>query len=153
MKEPMPTTYSEIADVREWLKMMGWRVPTEPGHGTKARLRDRLRLLQEEVNELKRAVEEQDLVGQADGVVDVTWVALSIAVLLGLPWYETWNEVARSNWAKDPGATARSARDAVKPSGWKKPDLAGVLERAGYRRTAWTIDETDEVEEGRCREF
>jgi predicted HAD superfamily Cof-like phosphohydrolase len=154
----MPKTRREIDDVRHFMEKIGVRLPVEGdvGHVSKEVLRQRARFLQEELNEFKRAVESQDLVEQADAVADIVYVALGAALLLGLPWEPVWNEVARSNWEKEPASTARAAKDAVKPPGWRRPDIAGVLARFGYDRNAWTADGPGSIaviDEEKCRGY
>ena len=62
----------------------------------------RIALLQEELNELKQAIEDNDLVEIADALCDLQYV-LSGAVLefgLGEKFVELFNEVQRSNMSK-----------------------------------------------------
>lgn len=62
----------------------------------------RVSLLQEELNELKQAIEDRDIVEIADALCDLQYV-LSGAVLefgLGSKFVELFNEVQRSNMSK-----------------------------------------------------
>lgn len=62
----------------------------------------RIALLQEELNELKQAIEDQDIVEIADALCDLQYV-LSGAVLefgLGEKFVDLFNEVQRSNMSK-----------------------------------------------------
>ena len=62
----------------------------------------RISLLQEELNELKAAIEDHDIVEIADALCDIQYV-LSGAVLefgLGEKFVELFNEVQRSNMSK-----------------------------------------------------
>lgn len=62
----------------------------------------RVSLLQEELNELKQAIEDQDLVEIADALCDLQYV-LSGAVLefgMGEKFNDLFNEVQRSNMSK-----------------------------------------------------
>jgi len=62
----------------------------------------RVALLQEELNELKQAIEDQDIVEISDALCDLQYV-LSGAVLefgLGSKFVELFNEVQRSNMSK-----------------------------------------------------
>ncbi|KQM49971.1 nucleoside triphosphate pyrophosphohydrolase family protein [Chryseobacterium sp. Leaf201] len=62
----------------------------------------RVELLQEELNELKQAIEDQDIVEIADALCDLQYV-LSGAVLefgLGSKFAELFSEVQRSNMSK-----------------------------------------------------
>ena len=69
---------------------------------SKERCELRVSLLQEELNELKQAIQDNDLVEIADALCDLQYV-LSGAVLefgLGNKFVELFNEVQRSNMSK-----------------------------------------------------
>lgn len=69
---------------------------------SKERCALRVSLLQEELNELKQAIEDQDIVEIADALCDLQYV-LSGAVLefgLGDKFVDLFNEVQRSNMSK-----------------------------------------------------
>lgn len=92
--------------------------------------------LREELNEFHEAHQHGDLAGAADALVDLVYVALGTAVMMGLPWAELWDEVQRANMAKvrarDVSESKRdSPLDVVKPEGWVPPDIKAVLRRAG----------------------
>lgn len=89
--------------------------------------------LEEELSEFTIAVEDGDLVGQADALVDIVYVALDAAIRLGLPWQELWDDVQRVNMTKVRGITHRGhALDVKKPDGWEGPKTAEILALAGY---------------------
>lgn len=96
----------------------------------------RYRFLQEELHELLRAYHEQDLVGMADALADLVYVALGTAHFCRFPFDEVFTEVHRANMQKE-RANGRSdgrskrghALDVVKPEGWRPPDVSGVLNR------------------------
>jgi len=76
-------------------------LPT-PQIPSKQRCELRVALLQEELNELKEAIENNDLIEIADALADLQYV-LSGAVLefgLGDKFVELFNEVQRSNMSK-----------------------------------------------------
>lgn len=92
----------------------------------------RVDFLQEELNEIIEGYGELDLAKVADGLVDLVYVALGTAELMGLPWEELWDEVQRANMEKQralkPEDSQRlSTYDVVKPEGWRPPDIEGVL--------------------------
>lgn len=92
----------------------------------------RVRFMAEEFQEIKDAYEEGDLAKVADGLVDLVYVAMGTAELMGLPWDELWAEVQRANMSKrrvkrpDEGPRG-SIYDVVKPDDWCPPDIEGVL--------------------------
>lgn len=62
----------------------------------------RLRLIQEEVDEMKTAIENQDLVEVADALIDQLYITFGTIEKLGLAdvAVEMFNEVHRSNMSK-----------------------------------------------------
>ena len=67
-----------------------------------------------------------------DALLDLVYVALGTAHLLGYPWEQGWNLVQAANMAKvralRPEDSKRgSAWDVVKPPGWVAPDIESLL--------------------------
>ena len=60
----------------------------------------RIRLIQEELDELKREVENNDLVLIADALADLLYVTFGTAITYGLPIDSIFDEVHRSNMTK-----------------------------------------------------
>ncbi|UIS73819.1 nucleoside triphosphate pyrophosphohydrolase [Pseudoxanthomonas phage PW916] len=136
----------------------------KPGHLTKGKLRERIEFMQEELNEFVEGCGlvtmensdspgipvlsyeddgEQDLAKQADALVDLVYVALGTAVMLGLPWDWLWNDVQRANMAKVRGMTKRGhAVDVTKPPGWQGPQTQRILDLAGYNPNEEHRDDT-----------
>jgi dCMP deaminase len=101
----------------------------------------RRNFLREELDEFSKAVTEDDLPGAADALVDLVYVALGTAAMMGIPFDECWREVqaanmrkVRANGAEDERSKRKHLLDVVKPEGWKPPDVAGVLLRAGLKK-------------------
>lgn len=140
----------------------------KPGHLSTGKLKERIEFMQEELDEFVEGAGfeygspnegeagvlhnygEQDLAKQADALVDLVYVALGTAVMLGLPWDWLWDDVQRANMAKVRGVTHRGhAVDVCKPPGWQGPQTGRVLELAGYKREDWfarRMTEDDPVE-------
>ena len=91
--------------------------------------------LLEEVREFIEAFETDDQAGMADALIDLVYVAMGTAHLMGLPWQVLWNEVQRANMTKqrasEDGSDSKrgNSLDVVKPPGWTPPDIEGILER------------------------
>ena len=96
-------------------------------------LRDfRMRFLVEELDEYVTAVEERDLEGQLDALVDIVYVALGNSYLHGFDFMEAWRRVHAANMTKvranDPTASKRgSDQDVVKPVGFVPPNLKDLV--------------------------
>jgi len=89
----------------------------------------RVDFLMEEIAELTDALDNKDDVEILDALVDICYVAMGTAWLLGLPFEEAWKEVQRSNMEKIRQASDRSEFDVVKPEGWTAPDIKGIIKR------------------------
>lgn len=109
----------------------------------------REKFLGEELLEFRTGMAEGDMGQMADALVDLVYVALGTAHLLGLPWEELWDDVQRANMSKVRAAPDGSdskrgtAWDVVKPEGWEPPDTWAVLERYGWRKPE-TVEEFED---------
>lgn len=95
----------------------------------------RSNFMQEELDEFNDSVETGDLAGQADALVDLVYVALGTAHMMGLPWVPLWDDVQRANMSKERATSANDSRskrshslDVVKPEGWKGPKTQEILD-------------------------
>jgi predicted HAD superfamily Cof-like phosphohydrolase len=90
----------------------------------------RVRLLAEEVDEFAHAVAARDLVGIADALADVVYVAFGSAVTYGIDLDAVFAEVHRSNMSKLDARgrpVLRADGKVLKSSRYTPPDIAGVL--------------------------
>lgn len=115
------------------------QTPLQPRHLSNRKLQERIDFLKEELDELQRAADRQDLAEIGDALIDLVYVAKGTALMAGLPWEAMWAEVQRANMAKERGPTKRGHRvDVCKPEGWVPPDHVGVLKANGYDPSAWS---------------
>ena len=95
----------------------------------------RLALIEEEVGELRDAAEQGDLVGIADALADIVYVAYGTAHVYGIDLDAVLDEVHASNMTKL-GADGRPVRrddgKILKGPSYRAPDLKAVL--AGQQR-------------------
>jgi len=93
--------------------------------------------LREELDELVEAYEYGDLLKQADALVDLVYVALGTAAMMGLPWGGLFAAVHEANMRKVRAASddpnKRHRFDVRKPPGWVPPDveMERLLREAG----------------------
>jgi predicted HAD superfamily Cof-like phosphohydrolase len=116
------------ARVKEFHERFGCRV------GESVAMRDdRLRwdLIAEESRETIQAIASQNLPQAVDGLVDLIYVCLGAAVAWGVDLEPMFNEVHRTNMAKE-GGGSRADGKVLKPAGWTPPDIAGELKRQGW---------------------
>lgn len=90
----------------------------------------RAEFIQEEVDELKQAIEHNDYLEIIDALVDIVVVVKGTAVMMGLKWKLHWKEVLRANMDKVRGKNVKRPdleEDLVKPCGWAGPSHSFVL--------------------------
>lgn len=93
---------------------------------TKDKLSMRHSFLQEELDELKQAIQEDNKVEIIDALVDIVYIALGTSNLMGFDFYKHWEAVHTANMSKErgikPGREFTGGYDVIKPSGWVGPD-------------------------------
>jgi hypothetical protein len=98
---------------------------------------EKIRFLNEELEEYGTAAYQGDIVKATDGLLDLIYVALGALYSMGIPVQDCWDAVQKANMKKVKGMTSRGNKiDAVKPPGWEAPDkeIARIIGEA--------IDET-----------
>ena len=146
-------------DVRVFHEKFKLLMGKEPQQLTKRKLEERIQFLQEELDEFTKATgltkkfgpdgvnywdfeDPQYFPGQADALVDLVYVALGTAIMMGLPWEELWIDVQRANMAKVRGETHRGHKvDVTKPVGWVPPKTEEILLTAGWVKGAPEVDD------------
>lgn len=88
------------------------------------------------LNEQRALGGEPDPVEAADALADMCVVTIGSAVAWGIPLSEVWDAVHSSNMAKI-GGPIRADGKALKPPGWRPPDIADVLEQVAKVCRAW----------------
>ena len=104
----------------------------------------RVGFLQEELDEFKKSLEDKDLVGAYDALLDLVYVAYGTASMMGLNdemWQELWNNVQTANMSKVRATSASQSKrgtslDVVKPVGWVSPETKHAETLAKYKRNA-----------------
>ncbi len=127
----------EFKDVQAFQEKFGIPMNDRPGFIDQEFIKFRLLFLCEELRETTQAAQDNDLEGIADGLVDLVYVAMGTAAIMGLPWDALWDEVQRANMAKmkamsseDQGHREAWQYDVVKPEGWTPPRIKEILEKA-----------------------
>jgi predicted HAD superfamily Cof-like phosphohydrolase len=69
----------------------------------------------------------------ADALADLEYVTIGSAVTWGIPGAAVWDEVQAANMRKAGGPKDPVTGKALKPPGWKGPDVEGVLRREAKR--------------------
>lgn len=114
---------SYYESVRQFhIKVLGI-ADTTPTFELPVAFEQRLAFLMEELAELVKAYDEEDMVGVADALADLVYVALGTAHMMGIPFNDVFKVVHAANMQKHRGMTKRGmVYDAVKPAGWVGPE-------------------------------
>jgi predicted HAD superfamily Cof-like phosphohydrolase len=103
-------------------------------------------LIEEEVRELADAARAGDLIGVADALADIVYVAYGTAHVYGIDLDAVLDEVHASNMTKL-GADGRPIRRAdgkvLKGPGYRPPDVRAVLDRGAGDRVGVTLEAGD----------
>jgi predicted HAD superfamily Cof-like phosphohydrolase len=90
-----------------------------------------LKLIQEEVEELQTAVDNNDRVEQLDALIDILVVTVGAVQSLGADGEGAWKEVMSTNFAKIDSLTGRVRKredgKVLKPTGWRPPELSKYI--------------------------
>jgi predicted HAD superfamily Cof-like phosphohydrolase len=123
-----------LEQVKEFMVACEQPVRDKPQLINKKEAELRLMLIEEEVKELREAVETDNLVEIADAFADIRYVVDGGMHSFGIaPIFETlFDEVQRSNMTKVVnGKVIRNEAGKIqKPEGYSKPDLKSIVEAA-----------------------
>jgi predicted HAD superfamily Cof-like phosphohydrolase len=123
--------FDVAADVREFHEAFSLPMGQEPSVGIDFDLAKlRVALLEEEVTEFVDASANADIIGIADALADIVYVAYGTALTYGIDLNAVLREVHRSNMSKldqDGRPILRSDGKVVKSELYFRPDIAGVL--------------------------
>ncbi len=97
-----------------------------PGWPKEEILNLRLDLMQEEFDEMLKAVEQRDLVKLADSLADLEYVLNGFAIACGF-YMPLINAVVQEANMKKIGGPVREDGKILKPNGWTAPDIAYAL--------------------------
>lgn len=116
--------YQDVFDFHKKFGCLIGSTPAIPDFGT-ANLR--IRLIEEEFEELTAALEQGDLIEVADAIADLQYVIIGTAISYGIDMRPIWDEVHRTNMAKVDGGR-RGDGKIMKPAGWQPPRIAEMLD-------------------------
>ncbi len=103
-------------------------------------------LIEEEVAELADAARAGDLVGVADALADIVYVAYGTAHVYGIDLDAVLDEVHASNMTKlgtDGRPVRRADGKVLKGPGYRPPDIRAVLSRSAGTPAGVTLDTRD----------
>jgi predicted HAD superfamily Cof-like phosphohydrolase len=122
---------SNFEDVRKFMETFGQIVRTKPKFPDKKTMRLRFDLIQEELNELKEAMDTKNLKEVADALTDILYVTYGAGYAYGIDLDKCFKEVQRANMSKldENGKPIFNEKGKVmKGPNYKKPDLKQFVE-------------------------
>ena len=86
----------------------------------------RIAMMQEELDETKKAYQDKNEEEMVDGIIDLCVFAIGTLEVFGVDANKAWDEVYRANMSKEVGIKEGRPNplglpDLVKPEGWKGP--------------------------------
>lgn len=122
----------QLKQVELFMTTFGQKINTTPQLPSKEERALRIKLLREEVDELEEAFNNDDIVGAADALTDITYINNGGYQICGLADIaeELFDEVQRSNMSKlgeDGKPVYREDGKVIKGPNYSKPDLAFIV--------------------------
>jgi len=117
--------------VEDFMLAFGQRVATTPQLVDRAVAELRVSLIEEELDELREAVADNDLVGIADALTDILYVTYGAGLAYGIDLDECFLEVHESNMSKlgeNGKPIYREDGKVLKGPNYFEPDLGAVLD-------------------------
>ena len=117
--------------VKTFMKAFGQRVAVKPGFPDDKTMKLRFDLIQEELNELKDAMETKNLKEIADALTDILYVTYGAGCAYGIDLDECFKEVQRANMSKlgkDEKPIFNEKGKVMKGPNYTKPNLKQFVE-------------------------
>jgi len=123
--------YEQVC-VEDFHKEFNISIESKPCIPSEKNSKLRVELIEEELTELKDALEAKDVVEVADALGDLMYVVLGCAVSCGIDVEPVFMEIHRSNMTKKGGYKAENGKW-MKPDTFVKPNLLPILIQQGYK--------------------
>ena len=129
----------EFNEVKKFQQAFGHPTSDVPKIMEEERGKKRYLWILEELNEFLQAVENKDIVEQADAMIDVIYLALGTLVEMGIEPDELFYIVQTANMNKlwsDGKPHYNDMGKVIKPEGWENPHpkLEKAIKRMSYRK-------------------
>ena len=121
---------TNLNKVGVFMKTFGQEVKNEPSFSSDKINQLRINLIQEELNELKEAMSNNDLLEVADALTDLLYVTYGAGHAFGIDLDKCFNEVQNSNMSKlgeDGKPIYNELGKVMKGPNYFKPDLSKFI--------------------------
>ena len=116
--------------VKTFMQTFGQEVKSKPSFSTEKINDLRYNLIKEELGELKKAMDDKDLLEVADALTDILYVTYGAGIAFGIDLDKCFEEVQNSNMSKlgdDGKPIYNEAGKVMKGPNYFKPDLSKFL--------------------------
>lgn len=116
--------------VKQFMETYGQSVPTKPAFPDRDTIHLRMDLIEEELDELRLAIVDENIVEVADALTDILYVVYGAGLTFGINLDKTFAEVHRSNMSKlgeDGKPIHREDGKILKGPNYTPPDLTFIL--------------------------
>lgn len=116
--------------VKEFMEKFGQTVRTNPEFPHSDVVKLRVDLIQEELDELREAIDENNIVGVADALTDILYVTYGAGLAFGINLDKVFDEVHSSNMSKlgEDGKPIYNEKGKVmKSTNYRPPDIKSIL--------------------------
>ena len=116
--------------VKKFMETFGQEVKSKPSFSSKKINDLRYNLIKEELDELKQAIDKNDLLEVADALTDILYVTYGAGHAFGINLDNCFNEVQNSNMSKlgtDGKPIYNEAGKVMKGPNYYKPDLSKFI--------------------------
>ena len=113
--------------VKIFMETFGQEVKTQPSFSSEKINNLRYNLIKEELDELKKAMDNKDLLEVADALTDILYVTYGAGIAFGIDLDKCFEEVQNSNMSKlgvDGKPIYNEAGKVMKGPNYFKPDLS-----------------------------
>tara|TARA_B100000212_G_C27203820_1_gene459944 strand:- start:280 stop:651 length:372 start_codon:yes stop_codon:yes gene_type:complete len=121
---------SNFTDVKKFMQTFGQEVKNRPTFPEEKIQNLRIKLIEEELKELKEAIKNKDIIEVADALTDILYVTYGAGHAFGIDLDKCFHEVQNSNMSKlDENGSPIYNKDGKVMKGPKyfKPDLKKIL--------------------------
>jgi predicted HAD superfamily Cof-like phosphohydrolase len=122
---------SNFEKVKKFMQIFGQEVKTQPSFPNKKIANLRYALIEEELSELKSAIEDKDIIEIADALTDILYVTYGAGHAYGINLDKCFEEVQNSNMSKlgdDGKPIYNDSGKVMKGPLYFKPNLKKFLE-------------------------
>ena len=113
--------------VKIFMETFGQEVKTQPSFSSEKINNLRYNLIKEELDELKKAMDNKDLLEVADALTDILYVTYGAGIAFGIDLDKCFDQVQKSNMSKlgkDGKPIYNQAGKVMKGPNYFKPDLS-----------------------------